>query len=154
MTPAIMTCESFSILEGTIDGRPVVATINMALRDFAEKKRLPFFLSVGTRLQDPTSNGLPTSTEADDLIEWEHEIEARLTGQGKCVFVGRVTWNAQRELLFYVDNEAQFAGALRALSGGQSIRAFNFSCEKDSDWQRAALWLNRADSRINRGSIP
>ena len=138
-----MTDESFSILEGTIDSRPFIAMINAALRGFRGKKTLPFFLSIGTAVENPTSNGLPTSTEADDLNKWEEGVEARLIGAGRFVFVGRVTWNGQRELLYYVERKEPFTAALKAFSVQQSARPFNFSCEEDSGWDRAAFWLDR-----------
>ena len=75
---ASMTDQFFPFLKGTIDGRPLIAMINAALRDFSKKGCLPFFLSVGTQVRNPTDSGLPTSTEADDLNKWEDEVDFRL----------------------------------------------------------------------------
>lgn len=140
-----MTDESFSIFQGMIDGRPLIAMISAALRGFTGKETLPFFLSVGTQLRNPTSNGLPTSVEADDLDKWEQEVESLLTQLGRLAFVGRVTWNAQRELLYYLESNEPSETALNAFSDKKSTRNFRFSCEKDSEWHRAALWLDRVD---------
>ncbi len=134
--------ESFSILEDTLDGKPLIAMINMALR-LSDTQRLPFFLSIGTRLSNPTINGLPSAAESDELNRWEEGVESRLRGQGECAFVGRVTWNAQRELLYYVGNDKPFTAVLKALADEPSTRPFGFSCEEDGAWQRVAMWLNR-----------
>jgi Family of unknown function (DUF695) len=138
-----MKDESFSILEGTIDGRPLFAMVNSALRAFDGKEALPFFLSIGTQLRNPTSDGLVTSTEADDLNNWEEALESRLASQGVFVFVGRVTWNGQRELLYYLESREPFMAALKEFSDHQSTRPFKFFCERDSCWHSVDLWLDR-----------
>ena len=147
MMPLSMTDESFSIFEGTVNGRPLVAMVNAALRSFGGKDTLPFFLSIGTQLKNPTSNGLVTSSEADDLNNWEEAVESRLMGRGRFVFVGRVTWNAQRELLYYLESKESFTAALKALSDDHFTRPFKFFCEKDSGWHWADLWLDRCQPR-------
>ena len=55
---------SFSIMQGEIDGHPLFASIDMRMRDFADKQSLPFFLSLSTSLSNPTSEGLPTRSDA------------------------------------------------------------------------------------------
>lgn len=138
-----MTDESFSILESTVDGRPLVAMVNAALHSFDGKQTLPFFLSIGTRLRNPASNGLVTSSEADDLNNFELEVEARLRSRGGFVFVGRVTWNGQRELLYYVESREPLLAALNAFSNDQATRPFTFFCENDTGWHNADFWLDR-----------
>ena len=145
--PLSMTDESFSIVEGTVDGRPLVAMVNAALGSFGGKETLPFFLSIGTQLKNPTSNGLVTSSEADDLNKWEEEVESRLMGRGRFVFGGRVTWNAQRELLYYLESREPFTAALKALSDDHSMRPFKFFCEKDSGWHNCESWCPQAGTQ-------
>ena len=96
---------SFSVLQGKVDGRPVFAMIDMGLRDLPDKQRLPFSLSLSTPLINPTSEGLPTRSDADDLNTWEDAVEARLRPAGEFVFVGRVTWDSHRELLYYLNSQ-------------------------------------------------
>ncbi len=135
--------ESFSLLQGEVDGHPLIAMIDMSLRDYGEKPTLPFFLSVGTRLANPTKDGFPTNTEADDLNAWEDTIDARLRPRGNIVFVGRVTSNGERELLYYVDRRDPFVATLRSLSESHSTRPFAFRCERDDKWTKADFWLKR-----------
>ena len=90
---------TFSILQGNIDGHPLFAMIDMGLRNSPDRQVLSFFLSVSTPLTNPTSGGLPTRSDAENLNTWEDAVEASLRSAGKFVFVGRVTWNGHRELL-------------------------------------------------------
>jgi hypothetical protein len=132
---------TFTILQGKPDGYPLFAIVDMGLRDFGEKEKLPFFLTVCTRLVNSPKDGLPTAGEADELNAWEDTVEARLRPQGRFVFVGRVTWKGQRELLFHVDNQQPFIDALAALYCARSTRPFAFRCERDSGWTKASYWL-------------
>jgi hypothetical protein len=134
---------AFSILQGELDGRPFIATIDMELRSFPDKETLPFFLGVSTPLVSPTSDGLPTGRDADDLNTWEETVEARLRSEVRFVFVGRVTWNGHRELLYYVDNQQSAEKVLNSASKTHSARPFAVACERDENWQKASFWLSR-----------
>ena len=131
---------TFSVIQGEVDGRPLVAMIDVGLRELPDKQGLSFFLSLSTSLINPTSDGLPTRSDTDSLNTWEQAVEERLRSAGKFVFVGRVTWNGHRELLYYVGNQQPTIEALNALSG---TRPFAFTCEHDEKWAKADYWLNR-----------
>jgi hypothetical protein len=134
---------TFSIFQGEVDGRPLFATIDMKLRDFPDKQELPFFLSLSAPLINPTSDGLPTRSDADSLNTWEDAVEAQLRSGGRFVFIGRVTWNGHRELLYYLNTQQPAVEALKTLSDAHSTRPFAFTCERDEKWTKADYWLNR-----------
>jgi Family of unknown function (DUF695) len=134
---------TFSVLQGNVDGRPMVAMIDMGLRNYPDKQAMPFFLSLSTPLINPTSEGLPTRSDSDSLNAWEDAAEAQLRSGGRFVYVGRVTWNGHRELLYYLDNQQPYVDALRNLSDGHSTRSFAFICERDEKWTKTDVWLNR-----------
>jgi hypothetical protein len=79
-----------------------------------------FFLSLSTKLIDPISEGLATRSEVDNLNAWEAQVEF--------AFLGRVTWDGHRELLYYVSGQQPTAEGLGALSG---TRPFVFICDRD-----------------------
>jgi hypothetical protein len=91
----------------------MVAMIDMGLRNYPDKQALPFFLSLSTLLINPTSEGLPTRSDSDSLNALEDAVEAQLRSGGRFVYVGRVTWNGHRELLYYLDNQQPCVDALR-----------------------------------------
>jgi hypothetical protein len=130
---------SFSIMQGEVDGHALFASIDMRLRDLADKQRLPFFLSLSTTLTNPTSKGLPTQSDADNLNAWEEAVEARVKSASIFVFVGRVTWNGHRELLYYVGDQQSTIETLKTLPG---TRPFAFTCERDEKWKKADFWFN------------
>jgi hypothetical protein len=130
---------TFSVIQGEIDGRPLVAMIDMGLRELPDKQALSFFLGLSTSLINPTIEGLPTRSDADNLNAWEGVVEARLQSATNLVFVGRVTWNGHRELLYYVGTQQPTVEALKSISG---TRPFAFTCERDEKWAKADYWLN------------
>ncbi|HTU33295.1 MAG TPA: DUF695 domain-containing protein [Candidatus Acidoferrum sp.] len=138
-TPA--NAGTFAVFQGRLDGRPVFATIDTSLRNFPDKSKFPYFLSIETKLESPTPDGLTRVNEADELNAWEDELETRLKSVGEVVFVGRVTWNGRRELLYYTDGDRRFEQALTVLSGSTSMRSFRFSSERDDRWSKANYWL-------------
>ncbi len=134
---------TFSVFKGEIDGHPMIAMIDMGLRNSPDRPHLPFFLSLSTPLISPTSEGLPTRSDADSLNAWEDAVEARLHPTGKFVFVGRVTWNGNRELLYYIREEQPAVEALKKLSDAHSTRPFAFRCNRDEKWDKANFWFNQ-----------
>jgi len=133
----------FSILQVNIDGHPLFAMVDMGMRNSPERQVLPFFLGVSTPLTNPTSDGLPTRSDAENLNAWEDAVEASLRSAGKFVFVGRVTWNGHRELLYYLKSEHPAIESLKTLLDSHSTRQFTFGCERDGKWTKADLYLNR-----------
>jgi len=131
---------TFSVIHGKVDGLPLVAMIDMGLRELPDKQAVSFFLSLSTSLISPTGEGLPTRSDADNLNAWEEVVETRLQSATKLVFLGRVTWNGHRELLYYVGNQQSTVEALKSLSG---TRPFAFTCERDEKWAKVDYWLNR-----------
>jgi Family of unknown function (DUF695) len=133
----------FWIYQGNVDGHPLFATINVGLRNSPVRQALPVFFSISSPLIHPTHDGLPTASDADNLNSWEDAVEARIRSTGKFAYVGRVTWNGHRELLYYVAAEQPAFESLRSLADSHSTRPFAFSSERDETWTKADFWLNR-----------
>lgn len=133
---------TFAVFQGQLDGRPVFATVDTSLRSFPEKSQFPYFLSIKTKLESPTPEGLTTDSEADTLNAWEDTVDTRLRSVGKVAYVGRLTWNGQRELLYYTNSDRPFEKALTELRDSKSMRPFAFSLKRDDSWGNANLWLN------------
>ena len=118
---------TFSIFQGEVDGRSLFATIDMKLRDLPDRQGLPFFLSLSAPPINPTCDGLPARSDADNLNAWEDALETQLRSGGRFVFVGRVTWNGHRELLYHLDGHPPTVEAIRTLSESHSTRPFSFT---------------------------
>jgi hypothetical protein len=138
-----MTAKSatFSLLKGEYDGLPFIAMISSELRDYQPRDSRPWFLGLSAPLSNPTAGGFPTNEEAEDLNQWEDSIGQEITAQCKHVFVGRVTWKAHRELLYYIDEPERAVKSLQKLIDTGRMRPFAFRCEQDSQWKNASIFL-------------
>jgi hypothetical protein len=132
--------EQFDVSETDFDGFPLIANINLALRDCPHREATPWLLSISTPLSRPTPKGLPSRQEADALNGWEAAVEREI-GVVPFVFVGRVTWNGNRELLYYLKEPESPVRRLQALIDSRSTRPFAFRCEKDEAWLKVAVYF-------------
>jgi hypothetical protein len=131
----------FSVLKGEKDGRPLFAIIDSSLRDKRARKGFPWFLSISTSLKDPTTDGLPTKKEASELNDWEDLLEKNYLGECQFVYVGHVTWNGTRQLLYYVDKPDCAEMKLKELAHDSSKRVFDFQFQRDDEWERVRSYL-------------
>jgi hypothetical protein len=132
---------SFALLEADMDGRPLIANIDLSLRTFARRAEFPWFLSISTALKDADEHGLPTELEAATLNVWEDHIDTVLDSAVSFKYVGRVTWNGHRELLYQVTDSQAAARALQQSIDSRKIRPFAFRCEQDTSWSHVSAYL-------------
>ena len=132
--------DTFSVMEGQCEGYPIVATIRSRLQDYKGKGKTRWFFGFSTPLSNTTPEGLPTTKEADELNRWEDVIDQQMGLQSECVFVGRVTWKGNRELLYYVDKPESAAREIKKLINAGTIRTFSFRYEEDPDWAHVNIY--------------
>ena len=132
--------ERFAMSETDFDGYPLIANINLALRDYEQKQATPWLLSISTPLTYPSDRGLPSKQEAAALNSWETVVELEIAVVS-FVFVGRVTWNGNRELLYYVKEPEVPVQRLQTLIDSRSTRPFAFRCEKDEAWLKVSIYF-------------
>lgn len=132
----------FSVLKGEKDGHSLFAMIAEDLQKFPAKSKFPWFLSLSTPLIDPTPDGLPQGKDFDSLNNWEDTIEVRIAKLGKYYYVGHVTCNGSRELLFYLEKPEPVVSQLKKLRDAHSTRPFDLRYEKDEGWKKMAPYLH------------
>jgi hypothetical protein len=133
--------DAFSVMEGRCDGYPVVAMINSQLRDYKAQGSMPWFFSFSTELTHATLEGLPTAQEADALNRWEDVIDRLISRLSKDLFVGRVSWKGNRELLYYADRPEPVATEIQKLIDTGTTRPFAFRHVEDPAWSNVSIYL-------------
>ena len=133
---------TFTVMQGEREGHPLFAMIDTSRRDSKLQAGFPWFLSIKTTLTAPTKDGLPTDQEATALNDWEDALEKELSGACQFVYVGRVTWNGTRELLYYVDKPDTVVPRLGKLAGGHPVRPFRIQHERDAQWTKVSMYLS------------
>jgi len=135
--------EKFAVLQGEIDGRPLLAIIDKSLREYESKAGLPWFLSISTPLINPTKDGLPNDKDSSALNAWEDLLESAIAAACRFVYVGHVTWNGSREVLYYVAEPDALDTRLKNLVSDRVTRPFAFHYERDDKWDRISIYFKQ-----------
>ena len=132
--------ERFAVCEWVVDGCRLVANINVALREYSGKAETPWFLSLSTSVLS-TPEGLIARGGSGELNQWEDLIEGEIGAACRFIFVGRVTWKGNRELLYYIDTPELIAAVLQGLITKRAVRQFAFRCEYDPKWEKVGIYF-------------
>jgi Family of unknown function (DUF695) len=138
---------TFAVVKTYRDGHPMFMTIDTGLRDGKAKVGHPWFLSISTPIKHPTRDGLTNDAEAAELNDWEDGLEKEFSGECGYVYVGRVTWNGSRELLYYLDKPDSIVPKLEKLATGGSRREFHVESARDDTWGKVDSYLRMIPSR-------
>jgi hypothetical protein len=132
---------TFSGLQGEKDGHPLFAIVDSSFRNQKARAGFPWFLSVSTQLKDPTADGLTMNQEASALNDWEDLLERNYLGGCRFLYVGRVTWNGSRQLLYYLDKPDCAETRLKKFARDFPERVFEFQYQRDEQWERVSTYL-------------
>jgi len=129
------TGERFTILQGEApDGRPVFATINLALKRI-DHLACDTHVAVDVALADPTPDGMPTDEESEALNDIEDELEEMITGDA--VYFGRETAAGRRALHWFAAADHPVRPALEAWAARHADRDVRLTWSSDPRWATA-----------------
>ncbi len=135
--------EVYTIVEFKQNGLPGKASINSALVGFEPKVVFGWHLSIMIAAQDLTENKMPTSNEETVLDRFHSELDSPIKANGNALFLGEVTNNGWRELLYRVyDPEPVNTYLQDLISSKTHRRPFDFRIDEDKDWAKAQWHLN------------
>jgi len=134
----------------TAEELPCITGVNIGLADLEAKVVFGWHLSVIFNFNDIADNGMPSPTEVEDVKPWEDELDKVFIGDiGKpnALFLGRVTWNGTRELMYRVFEPEPIHQYLAGIIEAKSHpRWFGYRIDPDSEWE-LALWLFEKPSK-------
>jgi hypothetical protein len=129
------TGERFTVLRGQApDGRPMFATINLALKRI-DHLACDTHVAVDVALLDPTPDGMPNDDEAEALSDVEDELEEMITGDA--VYFGRETVHGRRTLHWFVAPDHPIRPALEAWATRHADRDVHLTWAPDPRWTTA-----------------
>jgi Family of unknown function (DUF695) len=131
------TGERFTSLRGQApDGRPMFATINLALKRI-DHLACDTHVSVDVALFDPAPDGTPNDDEDEDeaLNDIEDELEEMITGDA--VYFGRETVHGRRALHWFVASDHPIRPALEAWAARHADRDVHLTWAPDPHWATA-----------------
>jgi hypothetical protein len=129
------TGERFTTLRGQApDGRPVFATINLALK-WIDHRACDTHGAVDVALLDTDADGMPSDDEAEALNDIEDELEDLITGEA--VYFGRETVHGRRALHWFVAPDHPVRPALEAWAASNAGRDVRLTWSPDPRWATA-----------------
>jgi hypothetical protein len=135
------TADNFAVLQGEVDGHPVIAVLNRQSISAERKKRTPWFVSIVTFFETTAAEGMPPAQDVLDLSAWEDRLHGIITAAcPNAVYVGRVTGNGQRELMYYVEEPDAVINVLKGAEPQES-RPFSFQVRIDDDWSEVSAYV-------------
>jgi hypothetical protein len=141
--------ESYSLIEFSQDDKPGIMTVNAALKDFQHKKIFPWHLSLMLSFNDKVADAMPSKTEHDILMQFEEQLGNHITAAGNALFLSSITHNGVRELIWRVYQPEIANDYLHDLIDSEDHpRAFSFTLEQDSHWEKAAFPLDSLDAEL------
>jgi hypothetical protein len=135
----------FAILQTEKDGRVLIATIDSSFRDKKAQAGFPWFLSISTKIANPTEEGFATDEEAAELNHWEDAIEQKYLNACHIRYVGRTTWNGTRQLLIYTDAVGCATTKLKKFAADSPKRPFTFDLKRDDNWENVGKYLENIE---------
>ena len=139
--------ERHTIVEFRQNELPGVATINSALVEFEPKVVFGWHLSIMIAAQELEDNNMPTPDEQKVLYKFEDEITPIIKANGNALFLGRVTNDGWREIIFRIYDPEPANEYLQGLiSSKKHLRPFDYRIDPDENWEKAQ-WHIKAVSR-------
>ena len=77
------------------------------------------------------------------LTAWEDLLIQTVESESQFFWVGRVTWNGFREVLFQIDQPERVSSSLTRLAGQANIRSFTFDIDFDDRWEKVGVYFKK-----------
>ncbi len=138
--------ETYGIVKFRQDDLPGVAVINKSLVGFASREVFRWHLSIMVHFEEIIDNGMPAQADVGLVDRFGDQLDQELkvdSERPNALFLGRVTWNETRELIYRVyDPEVTNDLLQRIVSDRTHPREFDYRIDDDPDWGLAEWHLN------------
>ena len=134
-TEPVFPGESFSIYKMDFAEGWGLATFNKKYDQYPNKLFFPWHVLIELEIIEKNDNGHPVDTDAEKLAILEDDILTFLKQKHTVHFLGRVTRNGFRDLLYYIDKPKFEQSEVNAFCDNiMKERGINLSMEKDPNW--------------------
>jgi len=145
--------ERFAELEFVQEDLPGVGAVNLGLRGFEPKVVFGWHLSLTLELKDVDDRGMPTEEESKVINDFGDTLDLAIYGhetdKPNALFLGQLTWNGTRELLWRVFDPEKVNDYLQSIVNGNVVvrpRPFDFRMEHDPEWKLTEWHLAEHES--------
>jgi hypothetical protein len=127
--------KSWSVAEGTHEGKAVATRFNVALRPIAGRDEFPDRLGILAPLHEANDRGFPNRAEIKQLDAIEELIDRRLSGGNESLLAGVVTTSGVREFVIYTSNAEVSRAKAEALAREVTTHQLQIIVRNDPQWR-------------------
>jgi hypothetical protein len=130
--------ESFSIVEATIDNKPVVGSFNMAYNNYDKREKYPWCLKImiGLDLDNLFENGLPKDSESAIANRLEDELLTNIKKYSTAHYIGHLFNDTFLDIYIYLDEPKKVHKYLQSQVNKKGlVRGFGYEIKQDLDWE-------------------
>ena len=131
------TKESFSVIESTLNGNPIICSFNMAYRDFKQKSNYPWCLtiSIALDLKNLYPNKLPLPEETQIANDIQDQLVSKIKKITKVEYVGHLFNDAFLDIYIYLNKPDRVHEFLQIEKDKESlIRGIAYEIKEDPNW--------------------
>ncbi|MCK0115022.1 DUF695 domain-containing protein [Gelidibacter sp. F63206] len=141
--------EHYQIINFEKEALPAIGVINISLVDFEPKEIFSWHCSLILDFEDFIDNGMPTKEQVLVADKFEDFLDDKIKGENKekpnALFLGRVTWNKTRQLLWRVYDPELTSQFLRSTIENKKYPLnFDFNISIDEEWAYAKWYLENS----------
>lgn len=145
----IIPKEEYQIIEFKQDKLPGIGVINKSLYEFEPKIVFSWHCSIMLDFENLIENGMPSSNDRTKAEEFENYLDDKIKGENKekpnALFLGRITWNGTRELIWRVYNPELVNDLLQNIISNKTYPLkFDFRIDNDKEWKLSEWHLENS----------
>jgi hypothetical protein len=143
-TKDIFPPESFSVVEATLNNKPVISSFNMAYKSYDKKAKYPWCLkiAIGLDLENLFDNGLPKDTETAIANKLEDELFAEIKKLATAHYIGHLFNDTFLDIYIYLDDPEKVHNYLQTQINKEGLaRGFGYEINQDPKWTTVSGFL-------------
>lgn len=140
----IFPVDKFMVLEGKIDGKPVIGSFNAAYKNYAYKKKFSWCLRLSITLNEAAlyANGLPKGEEIAVASKLEDELVEGIKSLTVAHYLGHLFGDTFLHVFVYFDDPDVVHQYLQSQVNKEGlVRGFAYEIQQDPQWLIAAPFI-------------
>jgi hypothetical protein len=133
----IFPTESFSVIEATLNNKPVIGSFNMAYKNYDKKIKYSWCLTISMALDTANlfENGLPKSNESAIANKLEDELLLKIKKLDTAHYVGHLFNDTFLDIYIYLDEPEKIHQYLQTQINKVGLaRPFSYEINQDPQW--------------------
>lgn len=129
--------ESFSIVEASLNNKPVIGSFNMAYKNYDKKANYPWCLTISMALDTANlfDNGLPKDDESAIANKLETELLSEIKKLATAHYIGHLFNDTFLDIYIYLDDPEKVHQFLQAQINKEGLaRGFRYEINQDPQW--------------------